>query len=142
MKKLLFVLFSSAVYSAGGMAAPSCEDVKGAWVNQIGSLLTISKVTSEGRLSGTYRSSSGTDGESFPLIGWTNHAPAKQNTDNARVVSFSVNWGSNGSVTSWSGVCAVKKGTPTISTLWHLTRSNSQYDWDHTHTNKAVFTPK
>lgn len=142
MKKLWVVVISTLGFSGGTLAAPDCKDVTGLWVNQIGSQLSISKVAADGGLSGSYRSSSGTDGDSFPLIGWTNHAPANENSDNARVIAFTVNWGRNGSITSWSGVCAVKNGTPTISTLWHLVRSNSQYNWDHTHTNTAVFTPK
>lgn len=142
MKNSVLSSIATFVFASGALASPTCDNLTGDWVNQNGSQLTISKVTAAGSLQGSYRSSSGTDGTSFPLLGWTNHAAPIEGSDNARVVAFSVNWGSNGSITSWSGVCSVNNGTPAISTLWHLVRSNSQYNWDHTHTNTAVFTPK
>lgn len=142
MKKSLAVLIGGSLISLGVNAAPSCNDIKGAWINDLGSTLTISEVSTDGSIKGTYSSPSGTSGETFPLVGWTNHAAKKPDIDNVRVVSFSVNWGKYGSVTSWSGGCATKDGKPTISTIWNLVRSNSQFDWDHILTNSDVFTPK
>src|ERR1035437_4141615 len=116
------------VASGAHAASPTCGDVKGEWVNELGSTLTIEKVdSSTGGVSGTYQSPSGTEGEKFPLVGWTNMLKAVQGKDNVTVVSFSVNWGKLGSVTSWSGTCSTKLGTPTIKTVWNLVRSNSDF---------------
>lgn len=123
-------------------AKPSCEKLKGKWENELGSTLKIKKVDSDGKLSGTYTSPSGTSGNAVPMIGWANLTPSATTGDNVKVVSFSVNWGSYGSVTSWSGACSIKSGTPTISTIWNLVRSNSSYEWDHIITNTDTFTPK
>ncbi len=42
----------------------------GEWVNELGSTLKITNIdSSSGRISGIYKSSSGTSGKSFPLIG-------------------------------------------------------------------------
>lgn len=131
-------LLASTVHAA----KPSCEKLEGEWKNDLGSTLKIKSVGSDGKLSGTYTSPSGTSGSAAPMIGWANSAPPATGGNNIKVVSFSVNWGSYGSVTSWSGACSVKNGTPTISTIWNLVRSNSSHEWDHILTNTDTFTPK
>lgn len=142
-KSAVLFLGTFLVASSVHAAKPSCKSLIGDWVNQLGSTLTINYVGSDGQLSGTYTSPSGTSGSAVPMIGWTNHVPPATHTDNnITVVSFSVNWGSYGSVTSWSGACSLKSGIPTIATIWDLVRSNSSYEWDHILTNSDTFTPK
>jgi hypothetical protein len=132
-------LFASTVHAA----TPSCENLNGEWVNQLGSTLSIEKVdSSTGSISGTYQSPSGTAGQKHPLVGWLNKSNPVQGKDNITVVSFSVNWGTYGSVTSWSGTCSSTSEKPTIKTIWNLVRSNSDFSWDHILTNSDTFTPK
>ena len=73
---------------------------------------------------------------------WVNHAHATADKDNAHVIASAVHWGEYGSITSWTGTCTQVDNTPTIKTLWHLVRSNTQYDWDHIITNSSTFVPQ
>jgi hypothetical protein len=124
-------------------AAPACNNLKGDWVNQLKSTLSITSIdASTGRIEGTYTSPSGTGGESHTLIGWVNSAPSSTGKDNVPVVSFSVQWGGYGSITSWTGYCSIRDGAPTITTLWNLTQANSKFSWDHIVSNSDLFTPK
>ena len=144
MKRSLSCIIGLTMCASGAYAAsPSCEKLNGVWVNELGSTLTINKVdSSNGSISGTYQSPSGTAGQKHPLVGWTNKLNPAPNKDNVTIVSFSVNWGKYGSVTSWSGTCSTNAGTPTIKTVWNLVRSNSDFTWDHILTNSDTFTPK
>lgn len=139
---LAILIGSLAVPSLSFAAKPSCGDLKGDWINELGSTLTITSVDKDGKILGTYMSPSGTSGGAAPLIGWTNSLPPVAGQNNATIVSFSVNWGSYGSVTSWSGTCFNVGGKSTIKTVWNLVRSNSSYEWDHILTNSDIFLPK
>ena len=141
MKKSAIIFISTFLLSSTVYAAkPNCTNLKGEWANELGSTLNITSIDSSGKLSGTYTSPSGTAGAAAPMIGWTNTLPPKGN--NVTVVSFSVNWGKYGSVTSWSGTCSTANNKSTISTIWNLVRSNSSYSWDHILTNTDTFNPK
>ncbi|WP_409975459.1 MULTISPECIES: avidin/streptavidin family protein [Xanthomonas translucens group] len=124
-------------------AAPTCTNPVGAWENQLGSTLTITAVQPSGQLSGTYVSPSGTTGSVYPLIGWF-ASPVAGSTAPSKLpaITFSVQWGSYGSLTAWTGTCDASGGVPTITTVWHLARTASQYSWDHMLTNSDVFVPK
>jgi len=122
---------------------PNCSSLTGQWVNEQGSVLTFSKAeAATGSLSGSYISSTGTEGSSYPLIGWFNHSKAIKGKDNVISISFSVRWGNHGSITSWTGTCSNNKGNPKISAIWNLVRSNSDHAWDHMLTNHITFVPK
>jgi len=115
----------------------------GEWVNELGSPLKITNIDlSSGRISGIYKSSSGTSGKSYPLIGWVNYQIPRQGGDNAVVVCFSVHWGEYGSVTTWNGTYYPQNPSPEIKTQWLLVRSNSKFEWDHTHIGSSTFVPK
>ena len=115
----------------------------GEWVNELGSTLKITNIdSSSGRISGIYKSSSGTSGKSFPLIGWVNYQIPQPAADNAVVVCFSVHWGRYGSVTTWNGIYHPEKQNPMIKTQWLLVRSNSKFVWDHMLTGSSTFVSK
>lgn len=147
---LIFLLSAQAYAEPVKSSEPTCQQLKGEWVNELGSTLNITSVDKKsGKLSGTYTSPSGTSGRSVAMIGWMNDTASaakitKESPTLSRmvVVSFSVNWGKYGSVTSWSGVCGVKEGVPTIKTIWNLARTVDSYDWDHIITNSDIFIPK
>jgi len=121
----------------------SCHSIKGEWLNEQGSLLSFTKIDkSTGMITGFYKSSSGTEGNSYPLIGWLNHAAAQKGKHNVVSISFSVRWGNHGSITSWSGTCSIEDGKSKINAIWNLVRSNSDYSWDHILTNHVTFTIK
>ena len=112
----------------------------GEWVNELGSPLKIISIDlSSGQISGIYKSSSGTSGKSFPLIGWVNYQIPQTAADNAVVVCFSVHWGQYGSVTTWNGTYHPEKQNPMIKTQWLLVRSNSKFVWDHMLTGSSTF---
>ena len=115
----------------------------GEWVNELGSTLEITNIDSfSGRISGSYKSSSGTSGKSFPLIGWVNYQIPQPAADNAVVVCFSVHWGPYGSVTTWNGTYHPEKQNAMIKTQWLLVRSNSKFVWDHMLTGSSTFVLK
>ncbi|QRN42883.1 autotransporter [Xanthomonas oryzae pv. oryzae] len=112
--------------------------------NQLGSTLTITAVQPSGQLSGTYISPSGTTGSVYPLVGWFCQSGCWVDgiEQTARHHFFSVHWGNYGSMTAWTGTCDASGGVPTITTVWHLVRTASQYAWDHMLTNSDVFRPQ
>ncbi|WDD90204.1 avidin/streptavidin family protein (plasmid) [Burkholderia sp. FERM BP-3421] len=147
MKKMLMSLAAVGVLSTMGATtawagAQSCASLVGAWGNQLGSTMNIQSVDPvTGAITGTYRSPSGTSGQQFPLVGWTNTAPAQVGQDNATLVTFTVNWGNYGTITAWSGLCRTQNQVSTISALWHFAQSNAQFSWSHVQTGQDVFTP-
>ena len=142
MKSFIFIFITIFTGVVTANASPSCHQLKGQWVNEQGSLLTFETTDKDsGKLTGNYRSSTGTEGNSYPLIGWFNHSPPKKGKDNVVSISFSVRWGKHGSITSWTGTCKNIEGKPRISAIWNLVRSNSDYAWDHMITNQITFSP-
>jgi hypothetical protein len=129
---------SKPVASASATTSTGCGSPVGTWVNQMGSKLKIISIdNSTGAIKGEYQTASGAGGW-YPLTGWVNTAPPVQNKDNAKIISFSVRWGSIGSITSWTGFC---RGTNELRTLWNLGRSNSDYEWDHVLAGADQFKP-
>ena len=144
MKFLLnIILIFLLLESNASASTPNCQSLKGQWINKQGSILTFNKIDdSVGSLSGSYISSSGTEGNNYPLIGWFNRSEIVKGKDNVTAMSFSVRWGRHGSITSWTGTCSIKNGNPSISAIWNLVRSNSDHTWDHMLTNHVTFTIK
>jgi hypothetical protein len=133
---------------AGG---PTCATLLGKWKNQLGSTLDIQKIdATTGAITGTYQSPSGGGTTDFPLIGWVNSRAATQKekdfygTPNVvQGVSFTVRWGSIGSITAWVGQCeAASDGASTLVTMWNLVRPVSGFSWDHVLSGSDRFTPE
>jgi hypothetical protein len=63
--------------------------------------------------------------------------------NHADVFTLLVRWADRGSVTAWTGTCAVnsQSGLAQITTLWHTTRPNTGFEWEHTLTGSEVFIP-
>ena len=136
---LSYVLcFINAVYAA----KPSCQHLKGQWVNELGSTLIISSVKGNGQLSGYFVSSEQAGGETFVMMGWVNNASPQEGLDHLTAVTFAVNWDDYGSLSSWAGGCAIKDGVPTLSMIWNLVLANAQFEWDHMISNSDTFKPK
>jgi hypothetical protein len=116
---------------------PNCANLQGSWKNQLGSNLNIQQVEPKtGALKGYYINYS-SPSTKFPMVGWNNTKPK-----GIPVLTFAVQWGETaGSLTAWTGYCENGSNGPTLTTLWHLTRSISAYKWDHIITNSDVFTP-
>jgi hypothetical protein len=126
---------------------PNCAQPVGKWQNERKSVLEIKTYDpATGAISGQYTSASGATG-SYPVVGWVSTAPVKSsdssNVDHAVVFTFAVRWGSSGAVSAWTGTCAVNphSGQQQISALWHTTRANSGFDWDHTLTGADRLDP-
>jgi hypothetical protein len=128
--------------ASSAIAAPTCDNMQGAWVNQLGSTLNIQAINSAtGAITGSYISPSGGGTTTYPLAGWINSKDPVSGQNNVKVISFTVRWGTIGSITSWTGYCQTVNGAPKLTTLWHLVRPNSSFEWDHILTNTDVFTP-
>lgn len=107
------------------------------WTNELGSTLTINSIDSTGLMTGTYKSPSGTSGDTYPMTGWVNAASPKKGMNHVIVVSFAVNWGKTiGNVTTWNGTYDGN----VIKAPWLLVKSNSLFSWDHTLTGFDTFT--
>ena len=80
-----------------------CQNLKGQWINELGSVVKIDEVLEDGRIIGKYASSTGVDGKIFPLSGWINQS---QEHPEEIIISFMVRWEGYGSITSWTGYCS------------------------------------
>lgn len=136
------ILLAAAFSLPLAARAQSCTNPTGKWVNELGSTLNIQSINPlSGLVSGTYISPSGTQGQSFPLVGWFNTAAPVSGQDNRTLLTFTVNWGTIGSITGWSGTCTTIQGVPTIVALWHLDSANATYSWSHVLAGEDTFTP-
>jgi hypothetical protein len=133
---------------------PTCNHPVGKWQNRQKSVLEIKTYdAATGALAGEYISRSGASAgpTPYPVVGWINTAPAESGAsgkadkgNHAMVVTFAVRWGTLGSVSAWTGTCAVNaqsSGPDQISALWHTTRPNTGFEWDHTLTGSDRFDP-
>jgi hypothetical protein len=143
---VLFGIVGTLSAQAAGLGTPAFKTaVSGLvrkWTNELGSTLEIQSIDpATGKLTGTYASPSGTTGQTFPLVGAVNYEIPGPNQNNAVVVTFSVHWGSYGSITTWNGTFKPNSQPAKIRTQWILVRSNSNQDWDHTLLGSDIFSP-
>jgi Avidin family len=128
---------------------PTCAQPLGKWNDEVKSVIEIRTYdTATGAISGQYISHSGAG--SWPMVGWINPAPAQSSApgmagkgNHADVFTLAVRWGDVGSITAWTGTCAVnsQSGLAQISTLWHTARPNTGVEWDHILTGSEVLVP-
>ena len=138
MMSSCILFFMNTVYAA----LPNCQNLKGQWVNDLGSTLIISSVKDNGQLSGSFVSSVQAGDESFVVMGWVNDTSAPEGLDHLTAITFAVNWDEYGSLSSWAGGCSIKNGVPTMSMIWNLVLANAQFEWDHILSNSDSFRPK
>ena len=105
--------YFSRVKAQPGAPAPTV-DFNGKWRNDLNSEMDL-VVDSAGGVAGVYRTGVGspTPTEEFPLTGFVS----------GDLLSFSVNFGKYGSVTSWVGQHTVQGGGERIRTMWHLAQN-------------------
>jgi hypothetical protein len=116
--------------------AQDCNDLRGEWINELGSVLVIDELSEDHQIIGEYKSSTGVDGKVFPLLGWVN------NSDGEVVsLSFSVRWEGYTSITSWTGSCDTTDEGPRIKVLWHLVRPHQEHAWERIISNSSLFKP-
>ena len=133
---------------------PSCIQPVGRWKKVRGSVLEIRNYdAATGAISGEYTSHSGASARArpYPVVGWINSAPAESSAaskadhgDHAEAITFLVRWGTLGGVSAWTGTCTVNSqssGFEQIHALWHTTRPNTGFEWDHTLTGSDRFDP-
>lgn len=149
MKKLkaVFAIFGAFIFSCCGFdptyaAQPTCENIRGAWINQIGSKMMIESVNpSGGEVKGSFHTATGLEGQ-YPLMGWVNYKNPEKTGHNVHTIAFIVRWGEKGSVNSWTGTCETLDGVPTLKTLWHLAEPNAPFNWGHILTGSDTFVPQ
>ncbi len=85
--------------------------VSGRWCNRLGSILDLA-VGGDHRITGSFRTRVGgpTVASAFPVAGFVE----------GDAVSFCVDFGSRGSVASWSGHHVTDDDSERLVTLWHL----------------------
>lgn len=138
----MFSFAAIVAMTVAGVSPPTCEFPVGMWSNQLGSTMIITSVDNVTRLvTGCYCSPSGTASEWFRLTGFVNSQPFLEGQNNANLISWVVQWGKFGSLTTWSGLCHEIPGSPSIDALWHLTRSNADQTWSHRLTDFDHFVP-
>ncbi len=139
MRFLIFaVLF---FWNVAGVAQEDCfEALKGKWKNPNNSILSIEQIDCEtGQIEGAFISGLGTEGNTYRLVGFANTAPAKEGQHHVIVLSFSVQWGKYGSITSWTGYLEEEDGKEQIRTLFHLVRPNTDFKFEHIISNADLF---
>lgn len=133
MKQLSVFFFCTMIATISIAQAPA--GLIGKWRNQLGSMLTITAINPTTKaITGTYTSPSGAGGTNYPLIGYFNSVPSTAG-NNAVVISFTVQWGSIGSITSWNGIFQLDK----ITAQWLLSKPVSSFSWDHTLVGQDTF---
>ena len=140
--KIILSIFALCYMNTVNASAPSCQHLKGSWVNELGSTLIISSVKGNGQLSGQFISSTQAGDESFVVMGWVNDTSPPEGLDHLTAITFAVNWDDYGSLSSWAGGCSIKNGVPTMSMIWNLVLANAQFEWDHILSNSDIFRPK
>lgn len=103
----------SGIKKASGAPAPVI-DFNGTWRNELGSEMQLA-VDALGAVTGLYRTGVGAPGavEEFPLVGFATED----------LLSFTVNFGIYGSLTSWAGQHTVEAGAEVVKTLWLLAKN-------------------
>jgi hypothetical protein len=133
-----FIVSLLIVVCAQWSSAQNCSQIIGEWQNELGSVLAIDSLTSDGEIKGVYKSSTGVDGKTFNLQGYVNRSDSHPQEVN---ISFSVRWKGYGSITSWTGYCHIHEGQDQIKTVWQLVRSGKEFDWERIITNSSTFKP-
>lgn len=108
----------------------------GEWVNELGSVLVIDSILSDGTIHGVYKSSTGVDGKVFQLSGTIN-----QGDTDVIAIAFRVRWDGYSSITSWTGFMDSDAQGKYIKTLWHLVRPDEIEPWERIITNSSTFRP-
>lgn len=85
-------------------------DFNGLWRNELNSEMELVVNAKSGSVTGVYRTGVGTPKptEDFSLVGFAS----------GDLLSFTVNFGKYGSLTSWSGQSALVAGKDVIKTMW------------------------
>ena len=136
---LTFSIGCLAYGTAAEAAPPTCASPIGSWKNELQSIMTIQSYdTATGAITGTYQSPSGGGSTNFALTGWINTNQPSGGSNSKTAIAFSVYWGKFGSITAWAGTCSNNQ----INALWHLTRTVSDFDWDHVLAGGDIFSPQ
>jgi hypothetical protein len=104
------------------------------WVNELGSVLTINNIASNGLMSGTYVTNVGCDaGQPQPMTGWY------YSGQTGGAMTFSVIWQGCNTVTSWSG--QYNYSNSNIQTLWYLAAASAPA-WNGINAGADTFVPQ
>jgi hypothetical protein len=104
------------------------------WVNELGSVLTIDNIASNGLMTGSYVSNVGCGaGTAQPMTGWY------YSGNDGGAITFSVYWQSCNSVTSWSG--QYNYSNASFQTLWYLTLASAPA-WNGINAGTDNFVPQ
>lgn len=105
--------YFSTIRAAAGAPAPSVN-FNGKWRNELDSEMNLI-VDARGNVSGKFKTGVGapSPAEVFDLVGFAS----------GDLLSFTVNFGKYGSLTSWVGQHTIENGTDVIKTLWLLSRN-------------------
>ncbi len=138
MLKLLTRFTIAAAVTLWAALSPAQAQTKltsgSSWVNELGSVLTINNIASNGLMSGTYVTATGCSaGQQQPMTGWYYGG----NTGGA--ITFSVYWTGCNSVTSWSGQYNYSNGQ--FQTLWYLTAASAPV-WNGINAGTDTFVPQ
>jgi len=103
----------STIKAAKGAPAPTVN-FNGKWRNELHSVMDL-VVDAVGAVTGTYRTGVGSPSptEEFDLVGFAS----------GDLISFTVNFGEYGSLTSWVGQHTTEGGGERIKTMWHLAKN-------------------
>ena len=103
----------STIYSIAGEPPPTVN-FEGIWVNELGSTMRLT-VSADGHVRGIYKTAVGspTATEEFELVGFAS----------GDLISFTVDFGRYGSLTSWVGQHTDQGQGAVIKTIWLLAQN-------------------
>ncbi len=124
---ILFMTVALLSFSSSALYAKDKSTIY-QFMNDKGSKMEFVIDPTSNQLKGTYTSALGCAIDvPYPLTGWSNK----------KAISFTVNFGKCGSITSWVGHWE-KEGS--LKTIWTLSRGDST-DWNTLLTGASTFTP-
>lgn len=138
MRAGVLAMIAVATLAAGQGLAQAQAETKltagASWVNEDGSVLTITSIAPNGLLTGTFTTTAGCGAKQpQPMIGWYYAAGA------GGALTFSVNWGGCNSVTTWSA--QYSNATGQFRALWHLAIASAPV-WNGVVAGSHLFYPQ
>jgi hypothetical protein len=107
----------------------SNNDLIGVWHNEASATLTVTAISSAGKLTGTYVFQPGTATTVFPLMGWVSPGATASKKDHVVPVLFMVRWDVYGSIVVWAGyLSSGNDGKLSITTIWNTVSGTADPD--------------
>jgi hypothetical protein len=124
--------------------SPSCDDLTGGWITNIGATVNLDSVAAgTGLIVGSYQAASLPE-RHFPLTGLVNprFEEGSEGDHYGVALSFTVSFEEYGGLTNWSGICRESETGPELVTADLIVRPWAEAAWAHVVVSHDLLTPK